>query len=96
VSVQDYTDWQRHYVRRNGIMNIVLRHVVRLLVIGALIVAIPQFASAAAGNGPTFSFAMGPMSAAQKNQGVSAQSDDAVMKPHYHVKHRHRHSRHAR
>jgi hypothetical protein len=38
---------------------------------------------------------MGPMSAAQKNQGVSAQSDDAVTKPHYHLKHRHRHPHHA-
>jgi hypothetical protein len=77
-------------------MNIVLRHVLRLLTLGALIVAVPQCASAAAGNGPTFSFAMGPMSAAQKNQGVSVQSDDAVMKPHHYVKHRHRHVHHTR
>jgi len=89
--MQDYTAWQCHYVRGNDIMNIALRHVLRLLAIGAWIVAIPQCASAAAGNGPTFSFAMGPMSAAQKNQGVSAPSDDAVMKPHHHVKHRHSH-----
>jgi hypothetical protein len=77
-------------------MNIVLRHVLPLSAIGALAIAIPQFASAAAGNGPTFSFAMGPMSAAQKNQGVSVQSDDAVMKPHHYVKHRHRHVHHTR
>jgi hypothetical protein len=93
VSAQDYTALQRH-VRRNDIMNIVLRHVLPLSAIGALAVAIPQFASAAAGNGPTFSFAMGPMSAAQKNQGVSTQPDDAVMKPRHHGKHRH--SRHVR
>jgi hypothetical protein len=95
VFVQDYTALQRNYVRRNDTMNIVLRHVLPLLAIGALVIAIPQCASAAAGNGPTFSFAMGPMSAAQKNQGVSAQSDDAVTKPHYHLKHRHRHPHHA-
>jgi hypothetical protein len=75
-------------------MNIVLRHVLPPLAIGALVFAIPQCASAAAGNGPTFSFAMGPMSAAQKNQGVSAQSDVAVMKPHHHLKHRRRHPHH--
>jgi hypothetical protein len=76
-------------------MNIVLRHVSRLLVVGATIV-LPQFASAAAGNGPTFSFAMGPMSAAQKNQGTSTQPDIAATAPRYRSKHRYRRSHHAK
>ena len=76
-------------------MNIVLRHVSRLLIVGATIV-FPQFASAAAGNGPTFSFAMGPMSAAQKNQGTSTQPDAAATRPRYRTKHRHRRSLHVK
>ena len=93
---QEYTAAQSNNSRRDDIMNIVLCHVSRLLVVGAMIVVIPQFASAAAGNGPTFSFAMGPMSAAQKNQGTSTQPGGVVTRPHYRLKHRHRRSHHAK
>jgi hypothetical protein len=34
---------------------------------------------------------MGPMSAAQKNQGTPAKSDDVATKPHHHTTHRHKH-----
>jgi hypothetical protein len=96
VLAQEYTAAQSNNSRRDDIMNIVLHHVSRLLVVGAMTVVIPQFASAAAGNGPTFSFAMGPMSAAQKNQGTSTQPDAAATRPHYRSKHRHRRSHHAK
>jgi hypothetical protein len=77
-------------------MNIVLRRVSRLLIVSATIAGIPQVASAAAGNGPTLSFAMGPMSAAQKNRDVSTQPDVAATKPHYRSKHRHWRSHHVK
>ena len=93
---QEYTAAQSNNPHRDDIMNIVLRHVSRVLVIGATIVLIPQFASAAAGNGPTFSFAMGPMSAAQKNQGTSTQPDAVATRPHYRSKHRHRRPHHVK
>jgi hypothetical protein len=74
------------------IMNIVPRHVVRLAAIGALAVACPQLASASdSTGGAAFQLAMGPMSAAQKNQGTPTKSDDAVVKPHHRTKHRHTH-----
>jgi len=73
-----------------------LRRVSRLLIVGAAIVVVPQFASAAAGNGPTFRFAMGPMSAAQKNQGTSTQPDTAATRPHDRSKHRRRRSHHVK
>jgi hypothetical protein len=74
------------------IMNIVPRHVARLAAIGALAVACPQLASASDSTGrATFELAMGPMSAAQKNQGTPATSDDAVAKPQHRTKHRHTH-----
>jgi hypothetical protein len=57
--------------------------------------AFPQLASASDfGDGATFQLAMGPMSAAQKNQGNTAKSDDAVVEPRRHTKRRH--ARHAR
>jgi hypothetical protein len=74
------------------IMNIVPRHVVRLAALGTFAMALPLVASAHDfENGATFQLAMGPMSAAQKNQGTSATSDDAPVKPHRHIKHRHPH-----
>jgi hypothetical protein len=73
-------------------MNIVPRRVVRLAAIAAFAVACPQLASASdSTSGATFQLAMGPMSAAQKNQGTSATSDDVPVKPHRHIKHRHPH-----
>jgi hypothetical protein len=48
-------------------MNIMSRHVLRLMGIGAVAIAIPQLASAFdSGNGDAFKLAMGPTSAAQK------------------------------
>jgi hypothetical protein len=74
-------------------MSIVPRHVLRLMGIGAFAIAIPQFALASdSENSAPLKLAMGPMSAAQKNQGESAKSDAAVIKPHHRSKHRHAHS----
>ena len=74
-------------------MNIVpRRRVVRLAAIGAFAMALPLVASAHdLENGATFQLAMGPMSAAQTNQGTSVKSDDAMTKPHHHTRHRHAH-----
>jgi hypothetical protein len=72
-------------------MNIVPRHVVRLVAICAF-ATVPQLAPASGSeNGATFQLAMGPMSAAQKNQGNTAKSDDAVVEPRRHNRHRHAH-----
>jgi hypothetical protein len=80
---------------RNEIMNIVPRHAVRLVAICAFAMAFPQLASASdPENGATFRLAMGPMSAAQRNQGNTAKSDDAIVEPRRHIKRRHPH--HAR
>jgi hypothetical protein len=63
----------------NAIMNIMGRHVLRLLAIGGLAIAIPQLASASdAGSSATFKLAMGPMSAAQKNQSSTAATSDTT------------------
>jgi hypothetical protein len=69
-------------------MNIMGRRVLRLVGIGAIALAIPQLA-----------LAMGPTSAAQKNQGPSASSDTTVAtcsisegtcaKPHHRHKSKH-------
>jgi len=77
-------------------MNIVPRHAVRLVAICAFATAFAQLASGASdsGNGAAFQLAMGPMSAAQKNQGNTARSDGAVAEPRRHTKRRHAH--HAR
>ena len=45
--------------------------------------------------GPTLKLAMGPVSAAQKHQGVAEKSEDVVTKPHHrHIKHQRSHHRH--
>jgi hypothetical protein len=78
-------------------MNIMGRHVLRLMGIGAVAIAIHQPASAfESGNGAAFRLAMGPTSAAQKNQGLSTTSDNpgtecippagACPKPHHRPK----------
>jgi len=69
-------------------MNIVPHHVVRLVAICAF-ATVPQLAPASGSeNSATFQLAMGPTSAAQKNQGNTAKSDDAVVKPRRHTKRR--------
>jgi hypothetical protein len=86
------------YFYRNRIMNIMGRHVLRLMGIGVVAVAIPQPASAFESvNGASFKLAMGPTSAAQKNQSLSTMSDNtgtkctpsegACPKPHHRSKH---------
>jgi hypothetical protein len=63
------------------IMNIMGRHVLRLMEIGAVAIAIPQLASAFdSENGAAFKLAMGPTSAALKNQTPSATSDNTGTK----------------
>jgi hypothetical protein len=62
-------------------MNIMGRRVPRLVGIGAIAIAIsiPQLASAFdSGNGAEFRLAMGPTSAAQKNQNSSTTPDTTV------------------
>jgi hypothetical protein len=60
-------------------MDIMGRRVLRLVGIGAIAIAIPQLALASdSGNGATFKLAMGPTSAALKNQGPSTSSDTNV------------------
>ena len=64
-------------------MNIVGRHVLRLMEIGAVAVAIaiPQLASALdSENGVAFELAMGPTSAALKNRTPSTTSDNTGTK----------------
>lgn len=77
-------------------MNSMGRYVLRLVVFGAIAIANPRLALATdAENGPAFKLAMGPTSAAQKNQGLSTKSDTtadcvpsegACAKPHHHSK----------
>ena len=80
-------------------MNIMGRLVLRLVGIGAVAIEIPQLAPAFdSENGSAFKLAMGPMSAAQKNQGPQTTSDNTVTKcapsegtcpkPHYRSKRR--------
>jgi len=60
-------------------MNILGRCILRLVAIGAI--AIPQLASAFdSGSGAAVKLAMGPTSAAQKNQRVQTASDSTVAK----------------
>ena len=71
-------------------MNNVSRHVL-LVAIGAFAIAVPQPVSASDfENGATFKMAMGPMSAAQKNQTTTAKSDDLMTRPHPRTSHRHK------
>jgi len=73
-------------------MNVMGRHALRLIGIGAIAIAIPQFASAFdSADGATFKLAMGPTSAAQKNQGAQSTSDTPVPTPKPRAKHKHKH-----
>ena len=66
---------------RTHIMNIMGRHMLRLMGIGAFAIAIPQLASAFdSESGAAFKLAMGPTSAALKNQTPSTTSDNTGTK----------------
>jgi hypothetical protein len=70
-------------------MNIMGRDVLRLMGIGAVAIAIPELASAFdSENGAALKLAMGPTSAALKNQSPSKTSDNTGTnpKPHYRSK----------
>lgn len=70
-------------------MNIMGRHALRLIGIGAFAIAIPQLASAAdSADGAAFKLAMGPTSAAQKNQSAQSTSDTPVPIPRPRTKHK--------
>jgi hypothetical protein len=70
-------------------MNIVPHHLVRLVAICAF-ATVPQIAPVSGSEKcATFQLAMGPTSAALKNQqGNTAKSDDAVVEPRRHTKRR--------
>jgi hypothetical protein len=62
-------------------MNIMGRYVLRLVGIGAVVIATPHLASAFdSERGTAFRLAMGPMSAAQKNQKAQTRSESTVTK----------------
>jgi hypothetical protein len=62
----------------------------RLIAVGALTLTVPTFASASdATPGNSFKLAMGPMSAAQKNQGAAEKPDGVEIKPRHRITHRH-------
>jgi hypothetical protein len=72
-------------------MNIMSRCALRLIGIGALAIAFPQFGSASdSENGAPIRLAMGPTSAAQKNQGQPTSSDATVPIPKPRAKHKHK------
>ena len=77
-------------------MNNMSRHILRLVGIGVFAVAIPQLASASdSGNSAAFKLAMGPTSAAQKNQGpATMDTPDTAPKPHHRAKHKQKVSMH--
>ena len=77
-------------------MNTLFRCAARLIAAGAFAVTVPTLASASdAEQTRSFKLAMGPMSAAQKNQspGTVADSDPVETKPHHHIK-PHHHTKH--
>ena len=68
-----------NHLREDPIINIIGRRVLRLVGIAAIAVSIPQLALAFdSGSGAEFKLAMGPTSAAQKNQSLSTNSDTPV------------------
>jgi hypothetical protein len=75
-------------------MNMLFRCASRLIAVGALTLIVPTFALASdIAPSSSFKLAMGPMSAAQKNQGGTT-ADAAPAEPHHW--HRHRHIHHMR
>lgn len=80
-------------------MNVVHRHALRLIAVGAFAVIVPTLALASsAEQTPSFKLAMGPMSAAQKNQGpgTAEQSGSVEAKPHHRIKPHHHRIKHPR
>jgi hypothetical protein len=74
-------------------MNIVFRCAARLIAASAFVSFIPTLASASnVERDASFKMAMGPMSAAQKNQSTSA-AEAAPAEPHVVARHRHSHHR---
>jgi hypothetical protein len=72
-------------------MNIVFRCAARLIAASAFVIIIPTLASASnVERDASFKLAMGPMSAAQKNQGTST-AESAPAEPHLVPMHRPRH-----
>ena len=77
-------------------MNMLFRCASRLIAAGAITLTVPTFASASdATPGNSFKLAMGPMSAAQKNQGTAETYGEVEIKPHHRIK-PHHHSKHQR
>ena len=76
-------------------MNMLFCCASRLIAVGALTLTVPTFASASdATPGNSFKLAMGPMSAAQKNQGASEKPGE--VKPHHRRIRAHHHIRQRR
>jgi hypothetical protein len=77
-------------------MNMLFRCTSRLIVTGALTLVVPTLASASdLDQAKSFKLAMGPTSAAQKNQGPAEKSDEVEIKPRHHIK-PHHHVKHRR
>jgi len=80
-------------------VNVVHHHALRLIALGAFAVIVPTLALASsAEQSAGFKLAMGPMSAAQKNQGpgTAEQPGSVGAKPHHRIKHHHHGIKHQR
>ena len=73
-------------------MNMLFRYALRLTAVSALSIIIVAPASASdIDQAKSFKLAMGPTSAAQKNQGPAKKFDTVEVKPPHRTKHRRRH-----
>ena len=73
-------------------MNMLFRSARSLIAVGAVTVVVATPAPASdIEQAKSFKLAMGPMSAAQKNQGAAEKTDEVEIKPHHHGKQRRRH-----
>jgi len=73
-------------------MNVVLRHAQRVIAIIALIMTGSHSAPASGvERSGSFKLAMGPMSAPQKNQGMTTKPDEVDIKPRHRGKHQRTH-----
>jgi hypothetical protein len=73
-------------------MNMLFRSARSLIAVGAVAVVVATPAPASdIEQAKSFKLAMGPMSAAQKNQGAAEKTDEVEIKPHHHGKHRRQH-----
>ena len=78
------------------IMNMQFLRASRVIAVGALAVILPALACASdVDRGAGFKMAMGPTSAAQKNQ-ADAVGDAAPVEAYRHLRHRNRHKHHTR